>query len=322
MPGALSGKVVAVTGAAGFIGGRLAARVAQDAGTLLRVSRSPAPPLENTAATIVDLLGDVRERAIWEQVVAADAIFHLAAQTSVAVANDDPERDFHANVTPMRHLLAACRQWRRRPMVVFAGTVTQSGLPATLPINEDAPDDPITVYDRHKLMAERDLTAAANRGDVYGTTLRLANVYGPGAHGRRADRDVLNRMIAAAMIGQPVTVHGSGEQVRDYVFVDDVVDAFVLAAVSAPIVNGGYFLIGSGHGTTIRTAFELVAARVARSTGRRVEVTSVAPPMPLSDIEQRNFIADHSRFSAATGWRPKVDLADGIDRTVEALTCV
>jgi UDP-glucose 4-epimerase len=320
VPGALSGKVVAVTGAAGFIGSRLAARAAQDAVTLLRVCRSSAT-FENAPATAIDLIGDVRERETWDRIVEADIIFHLAAQTSVAVANDDPGRDFDANVMPMRHLLAACRERRRRPMVVFAGTVTQSGVPSTLPVNENALDNPITVYDRHKLMAEHELKEAANRGDVCGTTLRLANVYGPGARGRRADRDVLNRMIARAMAGQPITVHGRGDQVRDYVFVDDVVEAFVLAAVHAATVNGSHFVIGSGQGTTIRAAFELIAARVERSAGRPVQVTSVAPPMPQADIEQRDFIADHSRFAAATGWRPKVKLSEGIDRTIEALTC-
>ena len=270
---------------------------------------------------VIDLHGDVGDRAIWERVVDADVIFHLAAQTSVAVAEANPERDFHANVTPMRQLLAACRACRRRPAVMFAGTVTEAGLPEKLPVNEDAADDPITVYDRHKLMAERDLKAAATRGDVEGVTLRLANVYGPGAHGRQADRDVLNRMIGAAIAGRPLTVYDRGDQVRDYVFVDDVVDAFMAAAVNRARVNGEHFVIGSGQGTTIREAFELIAARVERSTGRAVPVTSVAPPAPTPAIERRNFIADHARFSAATGWRPNVGLAEGIDRTIEALTC-
>ncbi len=86
----------------------------------------------------------------------------------------------------------------RRPIVLFAGTVTEAGIPSRLPVDEDAPDDPITIYDRHKLMAEQDLKAAAVNGDVRGATLRLANVYGPGARGQRADRDVLNRMIKTA----------------------------------------------------------------------------------------------------------------------------
>lgn len=318
----MTGKTIAVTGAAGFLGGRLVSRLAGEACTIIRLARAPQRPLEKvSAARVIDVAGDAGEREVWDRLVDADVIFHLAAQTSGAAAAADPDSDFHANVMPMRQLLAACRDRQRRPLVVFAGTVTQAGVPSRLPVDEDLPDDPITVYDRHKLIAETDLKAAAAAGVVRGATLRLANVYGPGTHGRRADRDVLNRMIGAAVIGQPLTLHGSGEHVRDYVFVDDVVDAFLKAAEHGERVDTRHFVIGSGRGTSIRDAFDLIAERVERVTGRRVPVTATAPPAPVSAIEQRNFIADHSRFSAATGWRPAWTLSDGIDRTIEALTC-
>ena len=138
--------------------------------------------------------------------------------------------DFHANVMPIRHLLAACARRAPRPIVVFAGTVTEAGIPSRLPVNEDEPDNPITAYDRHKLIAENDLKAAAAQGVVRGATLRLSNVYGPGRDGKPHDRDVLNRMIRAALAAEPLTVYGSGEYMRDYVFVEDVVDAFLRAA--------------------------------------------------------------------------------------------
>ena len=80
-------------------------------------------------------------------------------------------------------------------------------------------------------------------------------------------------------------------------------------------------MVGSGRGVSIREAFELVAARVERLTGRHVPVTTIEPVEPLSDIERRNFVGDASRFSAATGWRTMWSLADGIDRTIEANAC-
>ena len=128
-------------------------------------------------------------------------------------------------------------------------------------------------------------------------------------------------MIRAAIHGEPLTVFGGGDFLRDYVFVDDVVDAFLMAAANPKRVNGKHFVIGTGHGTTIRAAFELVATRVEEFTGRRVTVTLANPPTPLSALEQRQFIADPSRFSAATGWRSAWSLSDGIDRTIEAALC-
>jgi len=321
VPGALIGTTVAVTGAAGFLGARTVARLAGEGRTIVRVARLPARPLDNAVATVIDVAGDVGERDTWDRVVEADVIFHFAAQTSVAAAAADPDVDFRSNVMPIRHLLAACRDSKRRPIVVSAGTVTEAGIPSRLPVGEDVADDPITVYDRHKLMAETELKRAAADGVVRGATLRLANVYGPGAHGRSADRDVLNRMIGAAVIGQPLTIYGAGDYVRDYIFVEDVVDAFLAAAAHIERVNGHHFVIGSGRGISIRDAFELIAARVERLTGRRVPIATVAPAAPLSPIERRNFVGDHSRFSALTGWQPKWTLADGIDRTIEALIC-
>ena len=322
MPGPLTGGTFAVTGAAGFIGACLVERLAANRCRIIRVARGPLPPIgPASAASVIDVAGDVRDRATWDQAAEADVIFHFAAQTSVAIAAADADADFHANVTPMRHLVAACRQRRHHPVVLFAGTVTEAGVPSRVPVNEDEADDPITTYDRHKLMAEDDLKAAAAQLAVCGATLRLSNVYGPGARGRRHDRDILNRMISSALQGAPLTVFGTGEYVRDYVFIDDVVDAFLMAAAAPEQINGRHFVIGSGQGVTIRDAFGLIAARVEAITGRRVPVVSAAPPAPLSDIERRHFVADPSRFSAATGWRASWGLAGGIDRTIEALTC-
>lgn len=316
------GKTVVVTGAAGFLGERLVNRLAAVPCQILRVARTVPRSLGVIPrATVADLAGDVGERATWDAVVSdADFVFHFAAQTSSAIADQNPSVDFAANVLPMRQLLETCRRGRRRPVVMFAGTVTQTGVPARLPVDEDAPDQPVTIYDQHKLIAEDDLKSAASDGAVYGVTLRLANVYGPGGHGRNKDRDILNRMIAAAVRGEPLTVYGAGDHLRDYVFVDDVVDAFLMAAVHAERVNGRHYVIGSGRGTTIRQGFELVAARVELLTGRRVPIITAEPPTALSALERRHFVADSSRFSQATGWRPTWSLIEGIDRTIEACT--
>ena len=318
----MRGQTVAVTGAGGFLGGRLVDRLLTLDCRIIRLGRSPLPPVDAApAARVTDVIGDVSDRAVWDRPIDADIIFHFAAQTSGAAAASNPDADFRVNVMPMRHLLAACREKGRRPIVLFAGTVTEAGIPSRLPVNEDAPDDPITIYDRHKLMAEGELKAAALAGDVSAATLRLANVYGPGAHGRSDDRDVLNRMIRGALRGEPLTVYGNGEYVRDYVFIDDVIDAFLLAAAHPERVSGRHYVVGSGCGVTIREAFELIAARVRQMTGRTVPVGAAEPGRALSPIEQRSFVADAARFSAATGWHPAWTLSSGIDRTIEAFTC-
>ena len=269
----------------------------------------------------IDLLSrsdDLWSQKTWERAVeGVDAVFHFAAQTSVPVAERDPEADYHSNVLPMLLLLEACRRMGRRPVVLFAGTVTQAGLTRSIPVNEANPDHPITIYDLHKLFAEAYLKRYVEAGVVNGACLRLANVFGPGPKSSSADRGVLNMMVRKALAGETLTIYGSGERIRDYVFVDDVVSAFLHAAARMDRVNGRHFVIGSGQGRSIAEAVEAVAERASLRIGRRPPVVHREPPSPPSPIEDRDFIADTTAFRRATGWLPQVGFLDGLDRTLE-----
>lgn len=318
-------RTVVVTGAGGFLGRRTVARLAGIPCRIVRVARTTQVPLEPPpTATVVDVAGDLRDATIWSRAVRdADIVIHFAAQTSAGTgtAATDRAQDHDANVEPMRQLLQACRQLRRRPTILFAGTVTQAGAPTRLPVGEDVADVPLTVYDEHKLMAERELERSVSEGTVAGATLRLANVYGPGSTDETRGRHVLNRMIRTALRGERLTVFGAGDYMRDYLFVDDAVEAFLMAGAHADRVNGRHYVVGSGNGITIRHAFELVAARVEAFTGRHVRVDTIESERPLTALECRNFVADPSRFVADTGWHPRWSLADGLDRTIETFAC-
>lgn len=302
-PDFFRGKRVALTGASGFIGSNLLGW------------------LRRAGAKVIVAKGDVSKKSAWRHILnGADIVFHLAAQTSASAAEADPAWDFEQNVLPMLRLLEQCRRSRRRPAIVFASTATIAGLPARLPVNETFPDRPITVYDTHKKMAEDCLKHYARLGLARGVCLRLCNVYGPGPLSRKPDRGVLNAMIAKALRGEALDIYGKGDRLRDYVFIDDVVEAFAAAARRADALSGRSFIIGSGRGHAIGEAIRLVAARVARSTGVRARVRRVRPPAPAAAIEARHFIADSRRFARATGWKAEVSLADGIDRVIASAT--
>jgi UDP-glucose 4-epimerase len=316
-----AGKRILVTGGAGYLAGSLVnlLKVADCHITRLGRSAEKFTPVTG-AARIEDAVGDVRERSVWERELKnVDIVFHLASQTSVYVANEDPTADFEANVRPMLYLLETCRRQNLHPVVLFSGTVTEAGIPTRLPVDESHPDNPVTVYDLHKLMAENYLKYYVAQGFVRGASLRLANVYGPGAKSSSADRGVLNMTILKALAGEPITVYGSGEQLRDYIYVEDVAQAFVRAADSIELTNGSHFVMGTGEGHTIAEAMATVSKRVALKTGLEVPLVHVEPPTPQSPIEGRNFVADSRLFSRLTGWRARYSLAEGIDRTIEAV---
>jgi nucleoside-diphosphate-sugar epimerase len=313
-------KRILVTGASGYLATNLIRWLKEINCTVVRLSRSGRLSPINGHANIVDVTGDICARETCQQVLEdVDIVFHFGAQTSVYVANENPIADFQANVMPMLTLLETCRNKAVHPIIVFSGTATEVGIPESLPVNEACRDYPITIYDIHKLMAENYLKYYSRQGIVYGTTLRLTNVYGPGPKSSSSDRGVINIMIRRALAGEQLTVYGQGVYLRDYVYVEDVVFAFLKAAIHIAQLNGRHFVLGSSQGHTIADVINLVAERAALKTGHRVPVKHIEPPFLQSAIEQRNFVADTQQFALAADWQAHYSLTEGIDRTLETL---
>jgi nucleoside-diphosphate-sugar epimerase len=318
-----AGSKVLVTGGLGFLGSRLVQTLGQvpcQIDLLVRPGRD-TNPVPAARATVKLIQGDIQIQETWSKALdGVDYVFHFAAQTSASVANQDPLTDFGINVEPVLHMLETCRRKGLKPSILFSGTVTQAGIPPRLPVDESFQDLPIIVYDIHKLMAEKYLQYYCQDAGIPAVTLRLANVYGPGASVGSQNRGILNLMIRNGLKNEPLTVYGKGEWVRDYLFIDDAVGAFLLAGNAATNIGGNYYVIGSGTGTRIVDAINLVADRVQHHGGHRPEVVHVPPPESSSPIEDRNFVADTGKFRSATGWQPQVSLADGIDRTISYFT--
>jgi len=316
-----TGKRLLITGSSGFLASGLIARAKEFSCHLRCITRSPTPPaaMEGGRASFEHVPGDIRERTFWRKILPdVNFVFHFAAQTSVYAADQNPAEDLDSNVQPMLRLLETCREQGWRPGILFAGSVTECGLPVTSPVNETHPDRPVTIYDWHKLLAESYLKHYVRLGWARGATLRLANVYGPGPASGKPDRGILNQMMRRACRGESLTLHGAGQQVRDYLFITDAVAAFLTAAVHLAKTNGEHFVMGSGQGHSLAQAFRLVAERANVLTGQAVTVNCIEPPPGLSRIEERNFIADTSQFRSLTGWTPRVALAEGIDLTLKS----
>jgi len=315
----INGKCLLITGASGYLASNLAKSLKDIPCTIRRLTgKSELAPLKGSAV-FEDIQGDIRDSSVWNQAVEeVDAVFHFAAQTSVYVADKDPVRDYQANVLPMLLMLEACKKQGGQPDILFAGTSTIVGLPEELPLNETFPDQPITVYDAHKLMAETYLKCYARMGLVRGVTLRLTNVYGPGPKSSSEDRGVLNMMANRALLGKNLTLYGDGKFIRDYVYVEDVLHAFLLALLNMDSLNEKHVVLGSGEGNSISKALYQVAEKATQKTGIRVQVDHIDPPTGLSPIEGRNFIADPRTFTEITGWQPQYSLSEGIEQTLDS----
>jgi UDP-glucose 4-epimerase len=309
-------STIVISGAQGYIGTALAKRLVHDGHSLRLVSRSPhALRFEVPAGAQVDCIAaDLRDPRAWSRVLdGADAVAHLSSRTDLRAAEADPQGDDDINIAPLRALSAAAAERKAAaPTVVFASTVTIAGSQPRLPVDESTPDDPCSVYDRHKLICETILREATARGALRACTLRLSNVYGYGQASINANRGILNIMINRAVAGEPLTIYGDGAYVRDFTHVDDVVEAFALAMEKPAICDGRPYVIAAGQGVTLAQAYALVAETAQDYTGRRSEIRSIAEPADLHAIERRNFVGNSQLFSKLAGWQPRFDLAKGV----------
>lgn len=304
-----SGKTVAVTGASGYIGFALVDALLKYSCRVLRVTRGNAPFIPGCEL----ISGDIREENVWGQIAKeADIIFHLASNTSLNFAEIDPINSLCSTLIPFHHMIKYAKFFGRKPRVVFASTATVYGLASYFPVDENVSPRPISTYDLHKLYAEKQIEMATEQGVLEGVSLRLSNVYGPSVgKSSSSDRGILNKLTAMAFKGIDLTLFGDGKNIRDYVYIDDVVGAFLLAGVSDQVI-GKSFNVGSGVGISLRGAFDLVAAEVSKLSGTSINVCNKAWPENTPLIEKRDFVANINLFKNLTGWTPSVSFKRGV----------
>jgi nucleoside-diphosphate-sugar epimerase len=305
-------QFIVITGARGYIGSALSVALAKEGHALRLVSRSAFDA--QSTPTVQHVQADLRDSASWLELMDdAKAIVHLSSRTDLRAAEADPAGDRDLNVTPVRMLVQAAERRSVAIPAVFASTVTIFGVDPKLPADEMTPERCCSVYDRHKLECETILGEATARGVLHACSLRLANVYGysDGMSSINSNRGVLNAMMRRAVDGQPLTLFGDGAYVRDFIHLQDVVDAFVRAITVPDVQDGRPHVIATGKGQTLAQAYGLIAD-AAEEFGRDVEIRRVAEPPDLHPSERRNFIGNSRLFRERTGWQSRFDLKAGI----------
>lgn len=296
-------KNILITGAGGYIGSSVA-NVLTKTSCKLKLLTSKN--------------GNIRDIRMWKRMLKnTHILFHFAAQTSAKFANENPHEDLQLNVIPILHILKTCKDYRFSPIIIFSGTATEFGATKKGLISEDHIDSPITIYDIHKLTAEKYLQYYSSQLHGRSVTLRLPNIYGPGQRSSKPDRGIVNLMVKKALEGETLTIFGTGKYVRDYLFIDDAVRAFLLSCSQIHKTSSKYYVIGTGVGHTIRKMISLIQKKVSSHTHKNVNVTSVPFPSYTSAIEYRHYIANSSRFNKDTGWSATISLAQGIEKTIE-----
>lgn len=310
-------RSVLVTGGLGFIGSTLARRLL-GMGACVALLDNLNPGQGGNPANIADIRDDVdvvvadqADHAAVEGLVRGrSVIFNLCGRVAHLDSLRDPFGDLHSNTTAQLTLLEAVRAHNPDARVVFAGTRSQYGRIRSLPVREDHPQLPSDINGAHKAAAERYHMVYHTAHGLHTCSLRLTNIYGPRqlmAHGRQG---FFNWFLRRAMDGDEILVYGDGAQLRDMLFVDDAVEAFLLAGVE-PAAAGQAFNIASGVGVGVRVLADAAVAAAGRGAVRMVEYPSDHRPIEIGD-----YVADITAARDTLGWSPTVPLAEGIARTV------
>lgn len=328
-------RTALITGGAGFVGTNLADRLAT-LGTRVTIFDNLARDgVEQNLQWLIAKHGDMvrvevadlrDDTALRRSMLGCDRVFHLAAQVAVTTSLADPIEDFEVNLQATVKLLEEVRRQPVPPAVLFTSTNKVYGaLPDVDLVEHDdhyAPADEVLA--RRGIDETRPLSFCSPYGcskggaDQYvldycttfgipSVVFRMSCIYGPHQFGTE-DQGWVAHFLIQALEGRPLTIYGDGKQVRDILFVEDLVDAMLVAQDAAAATRGRAFNIGGGPANTI-SLLQLVD-RIARLTGER----------PVLDFEgwrvgdQRYYVSDTTRFEKATGWRPRTGVDDGLAR--------
>jgi UDP-glucose 4-epimerase len=311
------GRQVMITGGLGFIGSNLARQlVALGAHVLLVDSLIPDYGgnlfnIDGVADRLTVNIADVRQQSTMNYLVRGrDVIFNLAGQVSHIDSMRDPYSDLEINCRSQLTVLEACRNHNPGVKVVFAGTRQVYGRPDSLPVTEHHLVRPTDVNGINKAAGEYYHLVYNNVFGVRACSLRLTNVFGPRQLIKHDRQGFIGWFIRLAIEDKTIQIYGDGSQLRDFVYVDDAVDAFLRAGVSDEC-NGEVFNVGGDQPHSHRDLTRLLL-EVAGS-GR---VEYVTWPADKKAIDIGSFYADSSKFRQVTGWQPRVSLRDGLEETV------
>lgn len=311
-------KRVLITGGLGFIGSNLARRLV-GLGARVTLVDSLIPAYGGNLFNILDIkeqvdcnISDVRDpHAMAYLVKGQDFLFNLAGQTSHMDSMADPKTDLDINATAQLSILETCRKCNPKIKLIFASTRQIYGKPDYLPVDELHPLRPVDVNGINKLTGEWYHLLYNNVYGIHACALRLTNTYGPAMRVKDARQTFLGVWIKLLLEGKPIKVFGDGKQLRDFNYVDDCVEAILLAGASEKS-NGKVYNLGSKEVIGLKDLAEMMIALGYEGT---YELVAFPPERKAIDIG--DYYSDFSLITKDLGWLPKVSLREGLLKTMD-----
>ena len=316
--GAFKGKSVLVTGGLGFIGSNLSAELVK-LGAKVTLVDNMMPRLGGNLFNVKEIsdqvhinFSDVRDSHSMDYLVKGqEFIFHLAGQVNHVDSIRNPIQDLDINCRGTLVLLESCRKYNGEVKLIFAGTRGEYGASVNLPVGEDHPTNPKGIYAVTNLSAEKMILVYHDVHKISGTCLRITNTYGPRHQMAHDEYGVVNWFIRKAIDDEIVPVFGDGRILRDFLYVDDLVDCFLKVATCDP-AYGEVFNVGSG----IPISFIELAKKIVKIAGSG-KVTFTEFTQERKEVEPGDYYTDIAKIRRLVGWEPETDLEEGLRRTIE-----
>jgi dTDP-glucose 4,6-dehydratase/UDP-glucose 4-epimerase len=314
-------KKVLITGGAGFIGSNLARRLC-NLGAAVTLVDSLIPEYGGNLQNLADFrdkvtlnISDVRDPFSMRQLVEEqDFLFNLAGQTSHMDSMQNPRVDLSINAEAQLSILEACREINPKIRIVFASTRQLYGKPKYLPVDEKHPIEPVDVNGINKWAGEWYHILYQRVYGVPCTVLRLTNTYGPGMRVKDARQTFVGIWIKSLIEGSPFKIFGDGEQRRDFNFVEDVVDAMILAA-TRPEAVGQIYNLGSQEVVSLNELAEIIVSAAGAGTFEKIPFPSERKAIDIGD-----YFSNYGSIESQLAWKPQVPLAKGLKKTIDYYT--
>ena len=307
---AFAGRRVLVTGGAGFVGGRLVRNLVDNGAQVTVLDDLFTGQAEIIPTSAQFVRGSVTDEALVRELVADNSIvFHLAARNIIA-STKNPRDDYETNIGGTLNVLLAARE-SRPDRVVYAGSTSVYGNPRSIPINEDDPVAMLSPYAVSKMGGEHYCSAFYENYGVRISIVRYSNVFGIGQRPDNPYCGVVSKFFASAMAGEPLQVHGDGMQTRDFTYIDDAVEATLLAGIH-PRAEGEVFNIGTG----IETSVNGLAEAIGRALDRPIDIVHI-DRRDIDNIRRR--VVNIEKIRRMLHWAPQITLDRGLTETARWL---